>query len=266
VLLGWFFSPDDRAKRLAMLLQASEPVGAQELRELLTDVMAPASLEIRDWLLAELAPPPQDCPVFDALSRWDGRYEAGSPGALAFELFVARLIEAEIPAARRAAFGVAWHSRRLLLQELELLPPARRTTALQKALAAARPAFRRLQDWGGAHRLRLAHPLAALRRLGRRYGAIERPWPGSSDTVFKSSHGLVTGRHDVGYGSNARYIFDLSDPDANSLVLLGGQDGVPGSAAFLDQAELFRRGEYIKVPLRPDTARARFRHWTLLEP
>jgi len=265
-VLGWFFSPDDRARRMTALLQASERVGAQELRELLSDVLAPASLEQRDGLLAEFSALPRDCPVFEALSRWDGRYDAGSLGALAFELVVAQLIEAEIPVPRRAAFGVAWHSRRLLLEEIERLPPARRTTALQTALAAARPAFRRLHDWGGAHRLRLAHPLAGLRRLGRRHGAIEWPWPGSSDTVFKSSHGLVTGRHTVGYGSNARYMFDLSDPDANRLVLLGGQDGVPGSAAFLDQAELLRRGEYIEVPLRPDTARARFRHSTLLEP
>ena len=41
---------------------------------------------------------------------------------------------------------------------------------------------------------------------------------------------------------------------------------MPGSAAFLDQAELFRRGAYIEVPLNPDTARARFRHVTVVTP
>ena len=70
----------------------------------------------------------------------------------------------------------------------------------------------------------------------------------------------------MGYGSNARYLFDLSDPNGNHLVLLGGQDGVAGSAAFLDQAELFRRGEYVTVPLDPATARARFPYVTRLEP
>ena len=77
---------------------------------------------------------------------------------------------------------------------------------------------------------------------------------------MKAAHPPVGGRHATGFGSNARYMFDLSDPDANRLVILGGQDGMPGSAAFLDQAELFRRGAYIEVPLNPDTARARFRH------
>ena len=49
-------------------------------------------------------------------------------------------------------------------------------------------------------------------------------------------------------------------------VTLGGQNGVPGSAAFVDQAELFRRGDYIEVPLNPETARARFAHCTVLQP
>jgi penicillin amidase len=116
------------------------------------------------------------------------------------------------------------------------------------------------------HRLRLAHPLGAIPAIGRRFRFIDWAWPGSSDTVFKSAHGPVTGRHAVAYGSNARYVFDLSDPEGNRLVLLGGQDGAPGSPAFLDQAELFRRGEYIKVPLDPATARATFPHMTMLEP
>jgi penicillin amidase len=70
----------------------------------------------------------------------------------------------------------------------------------------------------------------------------------------------------AGLARLARYLFDMSDPDANHLVLLGGQDGVPGSPAFLDHAELFRRGEYVTVPLDPATAGARFPHSTILEP
>ncbi len=158
------------------------------------------------------------------------------------------------------------HGRRLLAREIDALPQEQLSAAVQQAFAATRPIFVRLRHWGEAHRLRLAHPLGALPAIGRRFRYVDWPWPGSSDTVFKSAHGLVTGRHAVAYGSNARYLFDMSDPDGNHLVLLGGQDGVPGSAAFLDQAELFRRGEYVTVPLDPATARASFPHSTVLEP
>jgi penicillin amidase len=266
VPIGWFFAPNDRAERLTALLSASDSIGLAELALLQTDVAAPGVLELRDRLCAALAPPPRGDAVFDAMAGWDGAYDANSRGALAFELVLAHLVTAVIPPGRRALYSAVWHSRSLLVREIDGLAPARFSRAIEAAFVAARPTFGRLRCWGGAHRLRLAHPLGAIAGVGRRYRFADWPWPGGDETVFKSSHGLVTGRHAVGYGSNARYLFDLSDPNGNHLVLLGGQDGVPGSAAFLDQAELFRRGEYVTVPLDPMTASARFPHATRLEP
>src|SRR5579884_1237152 len=258
-------APAARAERLLMLLRGTEHIGLAELAALQADVFAAPMLAFRDRLVATLAEPPRDCPVFAALASWDGRYDSGSAGALAVELVWAALIERAVTPRLREAFAAVWHSRTLLLAELDALPAERRRDGLLAALAAARPAFARLRDWGGAHRLRLAHPLGALPGIGRRYRFVDWPWPGSGDTVFKSAHGPVSGRHSVGYGSNARYVFDLSDPDSNHLVVLGGQDGALGSAAFLDQAGLFRRGEYMRVPLRPETARAVFPFCTVVE-
>jgi penicillin amidase len=264
--VGWFFSPDERARRLAALLRASERIGFVELAALQTDVAAPAVLAMRDRLCAALVPSPLADTVYEAMAGWDGRYDPGSAGALAFELVLAHLAAAITPERLRAFYTVVWHGRNLLKEEIEALPPARLTAAVGAALAAAAPVFRRWRCWGMAHRLHLSHPLGAIPLLGPRYRMIDWPWPGSNDTVLKSAHGLVSGRHPVGYGSNARYLFDLSDPDGNYLVLLGGQDGHPGSAAFFDQAELFRRGEYVTVPLNPETARARFPYRTVLQP
>src|SRR4051794_25153405 len=146
------------------------------------------------------------------------------------------------------------------------MSPDRVAAALRTALAEARPEFRRLGDWGSAHRLLLAHPLARLPLIGKSWRGIDWPWPGSNETLLKAAHSPVASRPATGFGSNARYVFDLSDPDANRLVILGGQDGMPGSAAFLDQAALFRRGAYVEVPLNPETARSRFRHLTVMTP
>ena len=264
--LGWFFSPNDRAERLTALLRDREVIGFAELAALQRDVAMPFALVLRDRLCAACGAPPTADPVFDAVTAWDGAYASDSPGALAFELVLAHLVMTVTPPERRALYSTVWHGRRLLARELDALPPERLGAAVQQAFAAARAAFSRLRDWGEAHRLRLAHPLGALPAIGRRFRYVDWPWPGSSDTVFKSAHGLVTGRHAVAYGSNARYLFDMADPNGNHLVLLGGQDGVPGSPAFLDQAELFRRGEYVTVPLDPEIARSIFPHATILEP
>jgi penicillin amidase len=72
---------------------------------------------------------------------------------------------------------------------------------------------------------------------------------------MKTAHGPVHSRHNVLFGSDARYVFDLSNPDENHFVLLGGQDGWIGSTTFLDQLALWQSGGYIKVPLRPEAAR-----------
>ncbi|HKS88168.1 MAG TPA: penicillin acylase family protein, partial [Stellaceae bacterium] len=266
VPIGWLFSPRDRVERLNALLWASERIGIDGLAALQRDAAAPAMLALRDRLCALLDPPSRHGPVYDALAGWDGAYEPESAGALALELVLAHLVSTTIPPHRRAIYGAVWHARKLLTEEIDRQPPPQLKASLETALAAARPALRRLRDWGGAHRLRLAHPLGALPLVGRRHCHIDWRWPGSNDTVLKSAHGLVWKRHAVSFGSNARYIFDLADPDANRLVILGGQDGAPGSAAFLDQAELFRRGEYLTVPIDPGAMAAQFRHRTVLEP
>ena len=54
--------------------------------------------------------------------------------------------------------------------------------------------------------------------------------------------------------------------DRNWFVVLGGQDGWLNSSAFLDQVPLWLEGEYIEMPLRLETVRARFRYVTELGP
>jgi penicillin G amidase len=266
VPIGRLFASPERAERLAALLRARPRVGFADLAALQSDVAMASAVRLRDRLRASLTPPPEDCPVFAALAGWDGRYETGSAGALAFELVAARLIERLVPHSARAMLGAVRHGHELLAEHLDDVPPAQITVALRWALAEARPELRRLGDWGGAHRLRLAHPLARVPWLGGVWRGIDWPWSGGNETLLKAAHPPVDGRHATRFGSNARYVFDLSDPDANRVVVLGGQDGVPGSAAFLDQAELFRRGAYIQVPLNPETARAHFRHATVVSP
>ena len=72
---------------------------------------------------------------------------------------------------------------------------------------------------------------------------------------MKSGHGLVAGPHEVSFGSMARQVSDMADPDANWFTLFGGQDGWLGSAAFADQVPLWRERRGIRMPLRPADGR-----------
>jgi penicillin amidase len=266
VAIGWFFSPDDRASRLAELLDRAKPLRLEDLKALLQDVRAGRALALRDRLLSLLAADRDSPRLSSVLASWDGRYAAESAGALAFELVLNRLTAAVVPPGLRATYGSVWTARQLIADELTALTPGVLAERVRRALREAEPDFRRWRSWGSVHRLRLAHPLAMVPGLSRRYRFLDWPWAGSNDTIMKSGHGLVQGVHRSGYGSNARYIFDLSDPDANHLVVLGGQDGAPSSAAFFDQAELLRDGATIRVPLRLETARISCPHQIRIVP
>ena len=82
---------------------------------------------------------------------------------------------------------------------------------------------------------------------------------------MKTAHETTGERHTVNYGSNARHISDMTDPDENYFVLLGGQDGWFNSTTILDQWALWRRGEYVRVPLTPAAVRASFPHTMTLK-
>ena len=82
---------------------------------------------------------------------------------------------------------------------------------------------------------------------------------------MKTAHQTTGDRHPVSYGSNARHISDMTDPDENHFVLLGGQDGWFNSTTILDQWELWRRGDYVRVPLTLASVRASLPHTLTLE-
>ena len=261
VPVGFFFAPPDRLRRLRALLQAG-PITAATMADLQRDVLQPGAVALRDILLSRCpALPPRDASARRVLAEWDGRYEAASAGALVFEMLTANLARRLIPPARLAVLAAVWSGRGLVGQTLAHASPG----AIRAAFAHAARALRRHHRWGAAHRLALRHPLASLPLIGRRYAGAAFGADGSNDTLNKSGHGLVFGRHRVTYGAGARHVSDLADDNANHLVLLGGQDGWLGSANALDQVALWRNGGSITVPLDPQLTRS-WPHETILSP
>ncbi|MBP0494985.1 penicillin acylase family protein [Pararoseomonas indoligenes] len=270
VPIGLFFSPPDRAERLAGLLRSRPALGLDDAVALQTDVLVTGALPLRDLLLERIGAlpprPARQAALLGAMRGWDGSYDAASAGALAFELVIGQLVRLLHSPARRAAYGAVWSGRTLLLESFAACPPETFAQALQRALRRAAGPFRAHGRWGALHRLRLQHPFGALPLLGRRFRAADLPAAGTTDSVMKTAHGPVTGRHAAAYGSMARYAFDLANPDANRLTLLGGQDGWWGSDTALDQIALWERGEGVEVPLSEAGAARVFRHRTTLRP
>ncbi len=258
---GFFFSLPERARRMGALLDRPL-VSAADMRALQADLLQPRSLALRDVLLARAGAAPARCrPAREALAAWDGRYDTESAGALVFEMMVAAIARRMIPKRELDTLGAIWSGRAIVADRVQHATPA----MVAGGLRAGGRALRRFGTWGNVHRLGLRHPLAALPMVGRWFSEPAVAMPGSNDTLNKTGHGMVSGRHRVTFGACARHLSDLSDPDANGFVLLGGQDGWLGSQNAADQVALWQAGQTITVPLRAEPARA-WPHRTVLVP
>ena len=274
VPVGYFFSSSDRVRRLKELVQAHEKLGIDDLAGIQRDVYAASAVDLQRRLVAAaesagLGQNDGERRLIEALAAWDGHYSSESKGALAFEVLVRHFIDAFYsPRLTEEGIAAIAGSGRVFEFVAEDLDGSDGdvTEALSVALHEAAPKFADFADWGEMHRLDLGHPLANIPVIGSRFRFADFAAAGSRETLMKTAHSTTDGRHGTRYGSNSRHISDLSDPDENYFVLLGGQDGWFGSSTVMDQVPLWREGRYIRVPLGLEAVREAFSHRIVLQP
>lgn len=276
--LGFFFSDDDRVLRLEELLAATPRHTPDSMAAIQRDIRSPRAAALAAGITDRLAALPGGHPaprLAQALAGWDGSYAEDSRAPVAFEMLLRHLVPALVPETRRDATGnprgaeTQWSFlTAFLLRDLDALAPARREAVLRQVAAAAEADAARLGTWGEIHRLRAAHWLVNLPLLGRFFVYADYPVGGTRESPMKTSHGLLSGDgpRPANFGSMARHVSDMADPDANWFTLWGGQDGWIGSAAFMDQVPLWRAGRSIRVPLRAETVAAEFPRITRVMP
>lgn len=267
-----FASPPDRFERISALImeRSSSKVGVKEAAEMQMDVHSATAVRLRDRFLQLRGADSKDNPFIQALAEWDGNYDRESAGAYAFELLQCEFMRSYYTkryGKKMADFFL--HSSLLggfLEKDLEAGTDAIRQETINAAFDAAGESFVTGRTWGDIHSLELRHVLSRVPLLGRQYVFDSFPLAGSSLTVMKTAHEMTSEPHTSKYGAVARHISDLSDPDANFFVLMGGEDGYLGSENMLDQVKLWREGGLIKFPLRSETAAQEAAAVTILSP
>ncbi|HUB11859.1 MAG TPA: penicillin acylase family protein [Acetobacteraceae bacterium] len=265
VRVGWFFSSGRRIGRLKETLRDTQPIDFAAIAAIQQDMLMPSAGPVRDRLLPPLRRhAPRALAV--ALDGWDLRYAIDSKGALAFELLLCHLCVALNGKRRPRVYSSTWNARGLIFDDIMRATDGALAGAMRRAGPRAARALRRFGTWGQMHRIELRHLLGAVPGFGRRYRFAAAPAAGGNDTLLKTGNPLTARRHHCSFASTARYVSDMADPDANWFVLLGGQDGWLGSTTLVDQAAMYQRGDYIRMPLRPETVRAEFPFRTILSP
>ncbi len=276
-MVGWFYSPDDRVERMAAVVGQKQRLGLDDIKALQRDTYMQSGVDMRDLFVGAMdrlgvtaAASDEEREVIRLLRTWDGQFTAEARGPVAFELFrtsfTARFYETLYGAEDWQAFAGLGRAKEMLLNDIAATDDDAMTRQLRAALADATEALRDIPDWGTMHRLELRHPLAFIPIIGDRFRFGDHPIGGSNDTLMKTAHSASKERHRVRYGSQARHVSDMTDPDANWFVLLGGQDGWINSSTFLDQVPMWLEGEYIHMPLRLETVQAEFDRTVTLTP
>ncbi|MBB4265370.1 penicillin acylase family protein [Roseospira visakhapatnamensis] len=256
--LGWFFSAPDRVDRLSSLVRAaSEPWTVDALARMQTDTYSPSAVALRDHLAARLGARLAGDVTWDTVAAWDGRYDADSRGALAYQALYVPLATAlwrdrGWPDHEWQGGGGAWR----VLAVLQDLDDGSLEHAVRAALSQAAEPLATHRTWGDIHQMAVTMPLANIPLVGGRYRFDRYPVGGGQETLMKTAHAETLAPHTVRYGAQARHISDLSDPDENHFVLLGGQDGWINSTTHLDQIGPWRAGTLVRVPLTPEAVAA----------
>jgi penicillin G amidase len=262
--VGYFFQPSERVDRLYALLRSRERLTLNDLAQMQLDTLSLSAVALKTALVAAIrssAASAQSPDFVQTLESWDGRYEANQAGPVAFETLLFELARRVYGSAAGRGDGIAaeWgYLVHYLAEDLAARPEPERSTLIASALKNAAAASARYRNWGDIHRLRVGHALENVPLVGRFFVLDNLRVGGSRNTIMKTAHGLVSGRHDVTYGSQARQLCDMSDPDRSLFVLLGGEDGWLGSENFADQVGLWRQGLAIPMPLTAAAVAAQF--------
>lgn len=111
--------------------------------------------------------------------------------------------------------------------------------------------------WGDAHQATHDHPVLGKVPVLRFFVNIRQSTSGGDNTLLRGrTSGEGPDPFQNVHGAGYRGVYDFADPDSSVFITATGQSGHFLSRYYDDQAQLWRRGEYIPMSLDLDLARA----------
>ncbi|WP_037315882.1 penicillin acylase family protein [Ruegeria halocynthiae] len=111
--------------------------------------------------------------------------------------------------------------------------------------------------WGDAHEATHDHPVLGSVPVLRYFVNIRQSTSGGDNTLLRGrTSGEGPDPFQNVHGAGYRGVYDFADPDSSVFITATGQSGHFLSRYYDDQAQLWRRGEYIPMSLDIDLARA----------
>jgi penicillin amidase len=259
-LIGNDFHTPFRARRIVEVLEANDRCTVDDMVRLQLDTV---SLPARETLplLATLEPRTDaERETLGLLRGWDGDMAADSTAAAIFTAWSRHIAwRVLVPRLGEDLFR-HYHAWREPFQ-CQALPAILREPRgwldddlLRAALTDAIDELRETSGtdpggwrWGAMHRLRLAHPLAAIPGLEPLFIAADIELGGDEQTVMQAGFDGRDG-YPAAVIPSWRAVYDLADLDRSVGVLPAGVSGNPASPHWNDQTERWLGGQPHPLP------------------
>lgn len=264
-----YYLPEDRARRIVDLIEASEKVDLAKMEAMLTDEYNPVSMELVDEMLAGIAhETPVERDAWIALTEWTGGHGTDQVGPTIYQAFIYQVMrhamEDEIGKELFKTFTTTTAYKRsiakLIQNETSIWWDNKSTNELETRddilTIAFLTAIKDLEskmgskvnewNWGKVHTLEHAHqPMSTISSLAPYFNV--GPFPASSSVESVNNLGFdMDGDSDypVTFGPSTRRIVDFSDLNNSRSILPTGNSGNFLSPHYDDQAEMYVRGEF----------------------
>ena len=227
------FEPPYRAYRIAALLRARRRYDGAYFAAMQLDTLSPIDLEIAHRVLHVARVP--------LLQGWDGRFTPSSHAA-ALE-HALRLAVLDDGPAFRTRFGA--------------LRGAGAASTLGDDIHGTLEALalRRLDAWGDAGGMRIAHPLAAMN-----FGFLNGDWlPGAGDEY-------TIHLQETGFAQGFRAVWEVGAWDRGGIAIPSGESGEPGSPHYRDLTARWIGGELTPLWFGPAAVAAHASETLVLRP
>ncbi|HEU0221889.1 MAG TPA: penicillin acylase family protein [Paracoccaceae bacterium] len=285
--LSYDWGDTQRIRRAKRLLAAREFHSRESFVEIQTDIVSETARTLLPLMARDLwwkgQPPPDDAAgqfrqrALQRLADWNGEMTEHAPEPLVYAAWVRALqrrlaIDELGPAydwlsgiepifierAFRNVHGAGVWCDITKTEPKESCAEIARL-ALDDALAELTAAYGgRIESWrwGDAHVALQRHVVLGDIFPFSLLVNIEQPTSGGDFTLMRGQmRGTSPNPYANIHASGFRAVYDFADPDSSVYIISTGQSGHPLSRHYDDLADLWRRGEYVRMTLDPDDAR-----------
>lgn len=256
VPFSYGYSNNDRIDRIKSIISAKKKINMQDLMDLQNDVFNQKAYDIKEQIRnkTQHLSYGKQADLFKIFSDWDGHYYSKSEGALIFNLSMVFLWRHYVDSVykndamkKEMEFYSDWKT--YILEWVKGINEKKLHMLVKLSLNESRSIFKKYKNWGGYTQQAQATVFGMIPVIGSRFRLESISVNGSSDTLNKYGRKLSTEKAEVFYGASARHISDLSSIDENYFVMNGGQDSWVWNENINDQIDLWRKGQYIKIPM-----------------